>query len=68
MNSSKQTGTYIIDNSRPPAVIDWFNWDQGSDENDSGLKNSIQMNFSTGTWFRSTGNDFAAAVCSKPLF
>ena len=67
MNSAKQTGTYIIDNSRPPAVIDWFNWDQDSDENDSGLKNSIQMIFSTGAWFRTIGNDFAAAVCSKPI-
>ena len=67
MNSAKQTGTYIIDNSRPPMTIDWFNWDQISMENDSWLQNSIQLNFATGTWFRATGNNFAAAVCSKPI-
>lgn len=68
MNSAKQAGTYIIDNSRPPFEINWFNWDQYSDENDSESKNSIQMNIETGTWFRTTGNDFAAAICSKPIF
>ena len=68
MNSAKQQGTYIVDNSRPPFEINWFNWDQNSDENNSGSKNSIQMDIETGTWFRSTGNDFAAAVCSKPIF
>ena len=67
MNSGKQSGTYVIDNARPPIEINWFNWDQNSDENDSGSKNSIQMNIETGTWFRTTGNDFAAAICSKPI-
>ena len=45
----------------------WFNWDQDSEGNDSGSKNSIQMNIETGTWFRATGNYFAAAICSKPI-
>ena len=40
MNSAKQAGSYIIDNSRPPFEINWFNWDQYSDENDSESKNS----------------------------
>lgn len=67
MNSGKQAGTYVIDNARPPMEIKWFNWDQYSDENDARSKNSIQMNIETGTWFRTTGNDLAAAICSKPI-
>ena len=64
MNSGKYAGNYVIDNSRSP--IDWLNWDQSSDQNENGSKNSIKMNTATGTWFRTTNNDFAAAICSKP--
>ena len=70
MNSANHPGTYIIDNTRPPLEINWFNWDKNSG-NDSGSKNSIQMNIETGTWFRaigkSSGNHSAAAICSKPI-
>merc|ERR1719270_2124831 len=67
MNSGKRAGNYVIDNSRPQKTIDWFNWDQNSDSNESGSKNSIQMNTITGTWFRTTRNGSAAAICSKPI-
>merc|ERR1719410_511796 len=67
MNSGKRAGNYVIDNSRPQKTIDWFNWDQNSDSNESGSKNSIQMNTITGTWFRKTRNGSAAAICSKPI-
>ena len=67
MNSGKRAGNYVIDNSRPQKTIDWFNWDQNSGSNESGSKNSIQMNTTTGTWFRTTRNGSAAAICSKPI-
>jgi len=67
MNSGKRAGNYVIDNSRPHETIDWFNWDQNSDSNESGSKNSIQMNTTTGTWFRTTRNGSAAAICSIPI-
>ena len=67
MNSGKRAGNYVIDNSRPQKTIDWFNWDQNSGSNESGSKNSIQMNTTTGTWFRTTRNGSAAAICSIPI-
>merc|ERR1712076_173602 len=67
MNSGKRAGNYVIDNSRPQKTIEWFNWDQNSDYNESGSKKSIQMNTTTGTWFRATRNDYAAAICSIPI-
>ena len=66
MNSGKRTGHYVIDNLK--LTVDWFNWDQSSDQNESGSKNSIQMNATTGTWFRTTRNGRAAAICSKPIY
>ena len=66
MNSGKRTGHYVVDNLK--LTVEWFNWDQSSDQNESGSKNSIQLNAATGTWFRTTRNGRAAAICSKPIY
>merc|ERR1711937_899723 len=66
MNSGKRTGHYVIHNLK--LTVDWFNWDQSSDQNESGSKNSVQLNAATGTWFRTTRNGRAAAICSKAIY
>ena len=66
VNDGKVEGTWVFDNSRPPIYVDWSNWDEASPANDD-INNSARLQHSTGSWFRGTALEQAAAVCAKPM-
>merc|ERR1719454_1109133 len=67
LNDGITEGTYVKDNTKNPVIyIDWFNWDQAAGENTDEMS-SVKFDFNSKTWFRYSAEDFANAVCTKPV-